>query len=73
MVLLLWQFWWVFRVFDEVSAVFGWAWDSKRQVGRGDLCRWPWIIYFYLSSLCLLLHTGRFWVVVGVLKSASGS
>ena len=31
MVLLLWQFWWVFRVFDVVSAVFGWAWDSKRQ------------------------------------------
>ena len=31
MVLLLWQFWWVFRVFDVASVVFGWAWDSKRQ------------------------------------------
>jgi hypothetical protein len=31
MVVLLWQVWWVFRVFDVVSAVFGWAWDSKRQ------------------------------------------
>ena len=31
MVLLLWQFWWVFRVFVVVSAVLGWGWDSKRQ------------------------------------------
>ena len=47
--------------------------DGKRkQQGAGTCADGP-KLNFYFFSPCLQLHTGRFWLVGGVLKSASGS